>query len=253
VKYLLLLLPLTASAQCVTSTDTLVSNSCEYIDAIPAILPGDTYTHCWVLVSESDNVQPGFLLVQSPGCGAVAYSSLSYEIWNEQCDSLYGEGVLWPFPQQNPTAYLPDTSINYLMCATWVAGCIQDAFCMAYQFSPLPVTLLSFAGEQVGTGVSLKWATGSEHGSSHFIIRKSVDCSLWESVWIVPAAGESQQLREYTATDRSPVSGVNYYSITEVDANGEQETFRTIAVMFNGSSPTMDFLYWYSINGQRIR
>ena len=251
-KYLFLLLPLSVSSQCVFPTDTVHADGCSYIVEVPHIMPGETVTRCYVLESESDNFHPGYVLVQTPSCGPQAYFGLSYEVFSEDCSTSMGSGTIFPV-SINPTLYLPDTSVNYVACFTYTAVCELTATCPTYDFSPLPVEMLSFYGDQVGQGIELRWSTGSEHGSSHFVIRTSTDCFLWQSVGIVSAAGYSPSMTSYSAVDRSPVSGVNYYSITEVDTDGTQETFRTIAVYFAGESPTQDFLYWYSLNGQQIR
>lgn len=241
-----------ARGQCATSTDTLYSGGCIYVDAEPPIMSGQTFTHCWVLVSETDNVEPGFVFVQSPGCGAIAYLNLDYEVWNEGCDSLYASGHLWPFPTVNPTAYLPDTARNYLLCMTWTAGCEQSAYCLTFYSSPLPVTLLSFDGEASAQGILLRWSTGSEQGSSHFVVRRSTDASSWRLVGIVDAALWSQSVTSYSMGDRSPVQGVNYYRIDAVDLDGTAETFRTIAVHWNSES-NPGFLWFWTLDGKRLR
>lgn len=238
--------------QCVSTTDTLFSGGCIYVDAEPPIQPGQTFTHCWVLVSESDNVQPGFVFVQSPGCAAIAYSQLDYTIWNEGCDSLYASGHLWPFPQVNPTAYLPDTSINYLLCQTWVAECTQIGFCLTYYSSPLPVTLLSFDGEASATGVVLRWSTGSESGSRYFTVWRSVDASRWSQVGLVKAAGWSYSERSYSLVDEFPAQGVMYYLLQQTDLDGSEQRFRTIAVNWH-SEQNPSWLYFYTTDGRKLR
>lgn len=236
-KYLLLLLPLTASAQCVTPVDTMVAGECNYVIESPPILPGQTITRCYALISESDNFNPGYMLVQTPACGPLAYQNLSYEVFSEDCSTSIASGSIFPIPV-NPTAYLPDTSVNYIACFTYTAVCELTATCPTYGFSPLPIRLLSFSGKAVGDMVQLKWVTGSEAAASHFILRRSTDLHEWKNVWVVAAKGFSYTPIEYSAVDRVPVSGAAYYRLTEVDLDGSQSTFDMIAVYYNGGTPT---------------
>lgn len=248
-KHLLFLLPLSASAQCYIPTDTIFADGCNYVVEAPHILPGETVTRCYVFIPESDNLYPGYILVQTPSCGPISYGSLSYEVFSADCSTTIGAGEIFP-TAINPTVYIPDTSVNYITCFTFTAVCELSAICATYSYSPLPINLLWFAGDVEGQGVRLKWATGSESGSSHFIVRTSTDLVRWESVWVLPASGFSYTERQYNALDQSPVNGVNYYSLVEVDMDGSQETFRTIAVYYDGEE-NPSFIYWY--NGQKIR
>jgi len=209
-------------------------------------MPGDVVTRCWTMIPESDNAHPGYINIQSPSCGPIAYNYLSYAIFSGDCSTLVAQGDIWP-TVTNPYAYLPDPG-PYNICFTWEAACQQDAVCATYQYSPLPVELLSFAGEASGTTITLMWATGSESSSSHFRVQRSQDLSSWKLVGLVGAKGNSLSISNYQLTDRSPVFGVNYYRLTEVSTTGSLTDHNAIAVTMLAH----DWLFWNQL-GQRTR
>ncbi len=234
--------------QCATPSDTIVAGTCEYTLEDPHIQPGETVTRCFTLISESDNVTPGYVFVQTPACGPAAYVNLSYAVYSSDCSTTIGTGNIFPFPS-NPTTFLPDTSVDYVLCLTWTALCELSAFCPTYDFSPLPVELLAFGWDVVGKTIALKWTTGSETGSSHFILRRSADLVEWKQIGIIGASGYSQGLREYSMTDQVPMRGVNYYRLIEVDLDGASSSYDVIAVYFD-SEANPGWLYWYTLDGK---
>lgn len=86
---------------------------------------------------------------------------------------------------------------------------------------PLPLRLLSFNGIKEETKVQLKWQTSSEQNSSYFEVEFSTDPNInsWASLGKVRAAGTSTTIRDYSLTHNSPVDGMNYYRLKQVDIN----------------------------------
>jgi hypothetical protein len=101
-----------------------------------------------------------------------------------------------------------------------------------YRLEPdvfLPVELISFDGEQIDNGISLNWKTAQEINNSHFIVERSRDGVDWDSIGVELAmAGNSGA--NYSFFDTRPFSGTNYYRLIQVDIDGSQKTFNTIAV-----------------------
>ncbi len=94
----------------------------------------------------------------------------------------------------------------------------------------LPVELLAFTGRPVTEGVWLEWATATEHNSASFRIHRSADGITWDQVAQTPAAGESQSSIQYTELDRSPLPGLAYYLLEQIDLDGTATTYPMIAV-----------------------
>ncbi len=251
-KWLALLLPSIAFGQCYQSGNFIRPYGCDYIVEVPPILAGQSVTRCYTLNPQSTNIQPGLVSVQSSGCGPIAYSSLSYTVYDDTCGVLIASGNIWPFPS-NPVAFLPDTSVNYLVCFTFTALCDSiNAVCASYVFTTVPVELLSFTGQEHGSGIELKWATGSENGSSHFTVRRSTDLVSWRLVGIVGAAGVSVVPQSYSLVDRSPVQGVQYYQLSQVDIDGSITNYDVIAVRLENER-VGSWLYWFDGAGRQLR
>jgi hypothetical protein len=98
----------------------------------------------------------------------------------------------------------------------------------------LPVKLNSFEVKMADKNVLLSWTTAQEFNSSHFIIERSADGSIWNSITTVKAAGNSNTPVAYTAYDINPLPGVNYYRIKQVDNNGNYEYSFIKWIIHNG-------------------
>lgn len=105
---------------------------------------------------------------------------------------------------------------------------------LANIFEPLPVELLGFDAECVGSSVVLEWSTASENNSSHFVVERSSDGSTFDPVGRVEAAGFSQATMTYTFMDNAS-PGSAYYRLRSVDLDGTWTLGRTIVISCGGS------------------
>ncbi|HET6226266.1 MAG TPA: T9SS type A sorting domain-containing protein, partial [Bacteroidia bacterium] len=86
--------------------------------------------------------------------------------------------------------------------------------------SPLPIELLNFHANLVNSSVVLDWATASETNNDYFLIERSGDGSVFETIAQLDGAGNSIQKLNYVTTDASPLTGISYYRIRQVDFDG---------------------------------
>ncbi|MEZ4936371.1 MAG: hypothetical protein R2799_02120 [Crocinitomicaceae bacterium] len=91
--------------------------------------------------------------------------------------------------------------------------------------NPLPVELVSWKATLVDGKVELKWITETEINNDYFEVERSVDGINWESVLVVEGAGNSTQLMEYLHYDTSPLFGLSYYRLKQVDFDGTSKYF----------------------------
>ncbi|PWT74426.1 MAG: hypothetical protein C5B59_11130 [Bacteroidetes bacterium] len=84
----------------------------------------------------------------------------------------------------------------------------------------LPVTLIDFYGLLNDKVINLSWATSMEINSDHFDVERSRDAASWQAIGTVAAKGFSSVEADYSFTDGSPFSGVNYYRLKMVDKDG---------------------------------
>lgn len=94
----------------------------------------------------------------------------------------------------------------------------------------LPVELIEFNAIMNEDRVEITWTTASEINNDYFIIEKSEDVMEWIEVIKVSGAGHSVSIIDYFEIDNNPLRGLSYYRLTQVDFDGEQETFNIIPV-----------------------
>lgn len=95
----------------------------------------------------------------------------------------------------------------------------------------LPVELTSFTAScKDDNVVEVLWTTATEFNSSYFILERSLDAARFETVAYVPAAVNSNTVRNYSVLDTATVSNSNYYRLTEVDQSGKRTIYSLVYV-----------------------
>lgn len=98
---------------------------------------------------------------------------------------------------------------------------------------PLPVTLTSFSGKNIGRENILFWVTESESNLSHFEVEKSVNGQTYfEKIGKVTAKGDIQSSANYTFSDKTPYEGENTYRLKMMDINGTFQYSPVITLFF---------------------
>ena len=69
----------------------------------------------------------------------------------------------------------------------------------------------------------LKWQTATELNNDYFDIQRSHDGVNWSSLDRIEGAGNSSEERDYNWIDYSPLTGVSYYRLKQVDFDGTYE------------------------------
>lgn len=94
-------------------------------------------------------------------------------------------------------------------------GTLQFSNC-----NPLPVSLLNFTGAMRNSVTVLHWSTAAELNNKKFIIERSSNLSDWEAIGEVSGAGTQTALANYSFTDYSPLDGISYYRLRQIDLDG---------------------------------
>jgi Secretion system C-terminal sorting domain len=102
-------------------------------------------------------------------------------------------------------------------------------------FTILPVSLSGFSANLTGSEVELSWTTRQETNSDYFSVERSENGSTWEEIGTVSAKGNSNTVSDYAFTDKTPISGINYYRLKMVNIDNSfsysgVEIVRTTAV-----------------------
>lgn len=98
----------------------------------------------------------------------------------------------------------------------------KDIECMNYTYDlSLPVQLVTFDAQPLGDRqVHLTWSTAAETDNNHFILERSADGLRFEVITSVPGHN-SFEPHHYDWTDRTPLPGLNYYRLSQVDFDGQ--------------------------------
>jgi hypothetical protein len=117
-----------------------------------------------------------------------------------------------------------------------------DALTASTYYSILPVSFVSFtARKHENASVFLQWITSSEHQNNHFDVERSSNGINYLNIGTVQASGNSNGAT-YSFVDVSPVQGLNYYRIRQVDHNGREQVYGARLVN-NSRMPGAPVLY----------
>ncbi len=90
-----------------------------------------------------------------------------------------------------------------------------------YQFSIVPVELVSFSAEVYSSDVTLSWITATEVNNYGFEIeRRSSETGQWLNIGFVNGSGTSTEIRYYSFNDNSLSVGKYYYRLKQIDFDG---------------------------------
>ena len=109
---------------------------------------------------------------------------------------------------------------------------VNTAVC---SFGPLPIELVYFnASVENNTHVKLEWETQTEINNHYFEIERSFNRLEWTTINKVAGAGNSNTILEYAAYDLTPLSGISYYRLKQVDYNGDYSYSEVEQINFIG-------------------
>ncbi len=101
---------------------------------------------------------------------------------------------------------------------------------ITYEFSPVPVELISFKASLMDNSVLLNWQTASEVNNRGFEIERNSPGSNWENIGFVEGAGNSTSLVSYSYTDENKTTGTYKYRLKQIDFDGTYKYSNEIEV-----------------------
>lgn len=162
----------------------------------------------------NDNIFRNYRFYYLPATGEGVLMVDGVEVWSN--DGPDGRTLYW--------TGAGDVEVGREMDGSGSDRTIFDNLIVASVFgSPLPVELISFNAvltEGLSPFVTCKWITLSENENDFFSIERSQDGKLWTEIGQIEGAGNSNERLEYKFFDHSPLYGVSYYRLKQVDFNG---------------------------------
>jgi fibronectin-binding autotransporter adhesin len=176
--------------------------------------------------------------VHVPGNLRVAKSSSPSGPWS----TAGGAGVFSPAdPTGYTTSAAASTTINSTSFFALASTNKVDNPLTGTPPVPLPVKLVLFTAVRQGSAVRVAWVTASEQNSAYFSVQRSADGRTFSDLQRVAAQGSSTSGHDYAALDASPLPGLSYYRLRQVDNDGKEGYSPAVAVRFEGQQtiPTL--------------
>lgn len=98
---------------------------------------------------------------------------------------------------------------------------------------PQPVALVHFSAKPGTEGIILSWTTSSENNISNYVVEKSKDGRSFSELGNVKGTGTSSKLNNYKFIDKDPSPGLQYYRLSQKNANGETTVKNPITIRWN--------------------
>lgn len=97
----------------------------------------------------------------------------------------------------------------------------------------LPITLSSFTATKKQTSVLLNWQTANETNNNYFAIERSNNSGNgFKEIARVNSKGNSSQTQQYSFEDITPLNGLNYYRLKQVNKDGSSSNSKIVLIDF---------------------
>jgi hypothetical protein len=115
---------------------------------------------------------------------------------------------------------------------------LEEQYPIFYEFATgqsttLPVEFVYVEAKQIGSSVTIAWATASELNNDYFTVEHSADGKQFTVIGTVKGAGDSQQTLTYSFTDPTPATGINFYRVKQTDFDGAFDFSEVVAARFS--------------------
>ncbi len=128
------------------------------------------------------------------------------------------------FTWTNTFDFYPQLSDIYVLLCNSTNGngcnCTSEPFPLG---QVLPVKLEDFSARFANESVKLNWITSSEVNSDYFEVEYSSDNKEFETLGMVKAMGNSNEIQHYEYVSDNTSSSNNYYRLKQVDLDGSFE------------------------------
>ncbi|WP_020534115.1 T9SS type A sorting domain-containing protein [Lewinella cohaerens] len=113
----------------------------------------------------------------------------------------------------------------------------------------LPVQFKQLGVNELKNTHNLTFTTATETNNAYFNIERSTDSRNWEKLGSIAGAGTTQQEQQYSFLDETPLPGLNYYRVKQVDYDGSFSYSAIVSARWEGKAqvhlfpnPTNDLL-----------
>lgn len=146
--------------------------------------------------------------------------------------------------------FTPDSL--YVISITIPHGCTGASICPMIKCGgcvPLPIKLISFAGDFENGNVILSWLTGVEINNDYFTIEK-LENEDWVEIGHMKGGGNLDRPTQYSFNAGSQTENVAYYRLKQTDYNGASTYSNPISLSIDLKNYTVTYL---DLLGQPIK
>lgn len=212
------------------------------------------------IADNSPNTVDRFWLVDLPNGALTGTLHLSYSSLD---DPSFGPGLVraqrwlesggtWQAPLPGQTQpFLREVVVPNVVFTDATTPTNEHIWAMAYDNTPLPVTLLSFEAHCAGTASNLAWRTASEQNSARFTVESSTDGFTWTTIGTLTAAGTSTIPVDYKLLDPAPYAGPEVlYRLWQEDLDG---TTTLLTMISTSTCATTDLVLYPNPARDRVQ
>lgn len=122
-------------------------------------------------------------------------------------------------PEQNITVVFTPTNTGTDLIEWMDEGGLTQSSTITSSVA-LPITLLEFSVVADAKAISLNWSTALESQNATFHVEHRMDIQDWSDISMIPGAGNSTEIRDYTFVHQNPAAGTNHYRLRQTDFDG---------------------------------
>lgn len=236
---------------------TLNSRGQLYLQYNPAAFGADLVQHTAVIANFA-----GILNQAEPQTGLPKYSLVNITDNNPTTLAITWQSNFMSFPaSQSFQSAVPATSVQIfhvslpMINTSQPAGLAFDQQLMGGQqfyvlaastneiayttaSASLPVELLGFYAEKIGSDVQLTWLTSREINNKYFEVEKSTDGQGFEAVGKIGGQGTTDTETAYDFLDQSEMGTSNIYRLKQVDIDGTYSYSERVEIRFEQTIST---------------
>jgi len=120
-----------------------------------------------------------------------------------------------------------------------------------FTIATLPVKIGRYEVKKENNRVKISWETTSENNNDYFLVQRLNNS---QQVQVAKVSSKGDGKNSYAVYDNTPQTGINYYSLKQVDKDGKEAELGIKSLTFNLSSSTLNALNLYPnpSNGKEI-
>jgi hypothetical protein len=132
----------------------------------------------------------------------------------------------------DPVSFRGTTTFFYTMCDDRNPSLCDTALVTITVVSPLPVEMGTFISSEQNNGLLLKWTTLGEKNNNYFELEHGSDAEHYSLMTKIAGHGTTNIPQSYQYFDATPINGLNYYRLKQIDFDGRTTIAGTVIQKF---------------------